>query len=201
MLREGRRQYTGNRTRERQTSREVEAQSYRALLRRGGRAAGKRVLMRSFYSSYAGSETVHSEKGIVGGLLLAMVVSTLLASVVAVLVFPANSTRGAATLSPNFARSQVVGGLADPTAMAFAPDGRLFVAEQRGTLRVVKAGGTLATFLDISGRVASAGGTRPVRGRLRPRFLQKPLRLSLLHAESDYHLLGPQPGDPRRRQW
>jgi len=41
--------------------------------------------------------------------------------------------------------------------MQFAPDGRLFVAEQRGTLRVVKAGVTLATFLDISGRVDSAG--------------------------------------------
>jgi glucose/arabinose dehydrogenase len=41
--------------------------------------------------------------------------------------------------------------------MEFAPDGRLFVAEQRGTLRVVKAGGTLATFLNISGRVDSRG--------------------------------------------
>ena len=41
--------------------------------------------------------------------------------------------------------------------MEFAPNSRLFVAEQRGTLRVVKAGGTLATFLDISGRVDSAG--------------------------------------------
>jgi glucose/arabinose dehydrogenase len=88
---------------------------------------------------------------------LAMVLCTLLASVVAVLAFSANSARGVATLPPNFARSQVVGGLASPTAMEFAPDGRLFVAEQRGTLRVVKAGGTLATFLDISGRVDSAG--------------------------------------------
>jgi glucose/arabinose dehydrogenase len=102
-------------------------------------------------------ETVRSEKGILGGLLLAMVVWTLLASVVAVLAFPANSARGAVTLPPNFARSQVVGGLAKPTAMEFAPDGRLFVAEQRGTLRVVKADGTLATFLNISGRVDSAG--------------------------------------------
>jgi glucose/arabinose dehydrogenase len=41
--------------------------------------------------------------------------------------------------------------------MEFAPEGRLFVAEQRGTLRVVKVGGSLATFLDISGRVNSAG--------------------------------------------
>jgi glucose/arabinose dehydrogenase len=86
-----------------------------------------------------------------------MVLCALLASVVAVLAFSADSARGAATLPPNFARSQVVGGLARPTAMEFAPDGRLFVAEQRGTLRVVKAGGNLATFLDISGRVNSAG--------------------------------------------
>jgi glucose/arabinose dehydrogenase len=88
---------------------------------------------------------------------LAMVICALLASVVAVLAFSANSARGAATLPPNFARSQVVGGLASPTAMEFAPDGRLFVAEQRGTLRVVKSGANLATFLDISGRVDSAG--------------------------------------------
>ena len=88
---------------------------------------------------------------------MAMVICALLASVVAVLAFSANSARGAATLPPNFARSQVVGGLASPTAMEFAPDGRLFVAEQRGTLRVVKSGANLATFLDISGRVDSAG--------------------------------------------
>jgi glucose/arabinose dehydrogenase len=113
--------------------------------------------MRSARSSYATSETARSDKGIVGGLLLAMGICTLLASVVAVLAFPANSAQGAVTLPPNFARSQVVGGLASPTAMEFAPDGRLFVAEQRGTLRVVKAGGTLATFLNISGRVDSAG--------------------------------------------
>jgi glucose/arabinose dehydrogenase len=113
--------------------------------------------VRSFHSSYASSRTVRSEKGNPGGLLLAMVLCGLLASFVAVLVFSANSARAGATLPPNFARSQVVGGLASPTAMEFAPDGRLFVAEQRGTLRVVKAGGKLATFLDISGSVDSVG--------------------------------------------
>src|SRR5215217_6408544 len=81
----------------------------------------------------------------------------LLATVVAVVAFSFNSARAGATLPPNFARSQLVGGLASPTAMEFAPDGRLFVAEQSGTLRVLKAGGKLATFLDISGRVDSAG--------------------------------------------
>jgi glucose/arabinose dehydrogenase len=86
-----------------------------------------------------------------------MLLCALLASVAAVLVSSAHSARGAAMLPPNFARSQVVGGLASPTTMEFAPDGRLFVAEQRGTLRVPKAGGNLATFLDISGSVDSAG--------------------------------------------
>ena len=95
--------------------------------------------------------------GIPGGLLLAMLLCALLASVAAVLAFSADSAQGAATLPPNFARSQVVGGLASPTAMEFAPDGRLFVAEQRGTLRVVKAGGNLATFVNISGKVDSEG--------------------------------------------
>jgi glucose/arabinose dehydrogenase len=129
--------------------------SYELRPRGGGRAAERKLLVRSSYSSYATPETVRPEKGILGWLLLAMVVCILLASVVAVLAFPANSARGAATLPPNFARSQVIGGLARPTAMEFAPDGRLFVAEQRGTLRVVKAGGTMATFLNISGRVDS----------------------------------------------
>src|SRR5215217_8508294 len=113
--------------------------------------------MRPVHCSYARSETIGSEKRILGGLLLAVVVCMLLASAVAVLAFPARSARGAATLPPDFVRSQVVGGLAHPTAMEFAPDGRLFVAEQRGTLRVVKAGGTLATVLDVSGRVDSTG--------------------------------------------
>jgi glucose/arabinose dehydrogenase len=113
--------------------------------------------VRSFHSSYASSKTVQCEKGIPGGLLLAMVSCALLASVVAVFVFSFNTARAGASLPPHFARSQVVGGLASPTAMEFAPDGRLFVAEQRGTLRVLKAGGKLATFLDISGSVDSAG--------------------------------------------
>jgi glucose/arabinose dehydrogenase len=113
--------------------------------------------MRTPHPSYAGSQTVGSEKRTLGRLLLAMAVFTLLASVVAVVAFPASNARGAAMLPPNFAHSRVVGGLASPTAMEFAPDGRLFVAEQRGTLRVLKAGGTLATFLDISRRVDSKG--------------------------------------------
>lgn len=46
----------------------------------------------------------------------------------------------AATLPASFAEALVASGLADPTAMAFAPDGRLFVCQQGGQLRVIENG-------------------------------------------------------------
>ena len=50
---------------------------------------------------------------------------------------------GATTLPGGFTEQPVVAGLIAPTAMAFAPDGRIFVCEQTGTLRVISAAGTL----------------------------------------------------------
>jgi glucose/arabinose dehydrogenase len=56
----------------------------------------------------------------------------------------------AATLPAGFVESQIASGLRRPTAMTFAPDGRLFVCEQAGTLRLVKDGVLLATpFLSL----------------------------------------------------
>ena len=52
---------------------------------------------------------------------------------------------GAATLPANFTESQIANGLTNPTAMTFAPDGRLFVCQQGGQLRVIKNGTLLAT--------------------------------------------------------
>ncbi len=46
----------------------------------------------------------------------------------------------AQTLPVGFSAERVVNGLANPTAMALAPDGRIFVAEQGGKLRVIKNG-------------------------------------------------------------
>jgi glucose/arabinose dehydrogenase len=51
----------------------------------------------------------------------------------------------AATVPTNFSESQIAMGLTNPTAMAFAPDGRLFVCQQGGQLRVIKNGALLAT--------------------------------------------------------
>jgi glucose/arabinose dehydrogenase len=62
----------------------------------------------------------------------------------------------AATLPTGFTEALVASGLSSPTAMQFAPDGRLFVAEQGGRLRVIKNGALLSTpFLTLT--VSSVG--------------------------------------------
>lgn len=67
-----------------------------------------------------------------------------------------------ATLPGNFSEVQVASGILSPTAMAFAPDGRLFVCEQRGKLRVIKNGSLLATpFLSLG---VDAQGERGLLG-------------------------------------
>src|SRR6267378_171555 len=65
------------------------------------------------------------------------------------------SSLAAATLPSGFMETQI-SGLSSPTAMDFAPDGRLFVCLQSGTLRVIKNGALLPTpFLTLT--VDSAG--------------------------------------------
>ena len=57
----------------------------------------------------------------------------------------------AATLPAGFAETQIANGLSSPTAMDFAPDGRLFVCLQGGNLRVIKNGALLPTpFLTLT---------------------------------------------------
>jgi uncharacterized protein (TIGR03437 family) len=60
-------------------------------------------------------------------------------------------TAAAATLPAGFVETQIASGLSSPTAMDFAPDGRLFVCLQGGNLRVVKNGALLPTpFLTLT---------------------------------------------------
>ena len=51
--------------------------------------------------------------------------------------------RALLTVASGFTESLFVDDLDNPTAMAFAPDGRLFVAEQGGTVRIVAPDGSL----------------------------------------------------------
>jgi glucose/arabinose dehydrogenase len=62
----------------------------------------------------------------------------------------------AATLPTGFTETMIASGLTSPTAMDFAPDGRLFICLQGGQLRVIKNGSLLATpFVTLT--VDSAG--------------------------------------------
>jgi glucose/arabinose dehydrogenase len=69
----------------------------------------------------------------------------------------------AATLPAGFTETQFGSNLSGvPTAMAFAPDGRLFVCQQNGQLRVIKNGTLLATpFVSLS---VSSSGERGLLG-------------------------------------
>jgi glucose/arabinose dehydrogenase len=90
--------------------------------------------------------------------LFATMTVALVGSVGTLLALPVGPAQGAATVLTGFTNSQVVSGLATPTDMEFAPDGRLFVAEQAGRVRIAKPpDGALATFLNISTKVDSSG--------------------------------------------
>jgi glucose/arabinose dehydrogenase len=61
------------------------------------------------------------------------------------------------TFPSGFSRVQVANNISSPTVLAFAPDGRIFVAQQGGALRVIKNGVLLATpFITLSS-VSSSG--------------------------------------------
>ena len=63
------------------------------------------------------------------------------------------------TVLPGFSESVLASGLVQPTAMTLAPDGRIFVAEKGGTLRVVQNGAVLATpFLTVGVNTVSERG-------------------------------------------
>jgi glucose/arabinose dehydrogenase/PKD repeat protein len=64
---------------------------------------------------------------------------------------------GAATVPPGFEDVTIASGLNFPTAVTYAPDGRIFVAEQPGRVRVILADGTLRAqpLLEISDHVNS----------------------------------------------
>ncbi|HYN21306.1 MAG TPA: PQQ-dependent sugar dehydrogenase [Thermoanaerobaculia bacterium] len=60
------------------------------------------------------------------------------------LVFALAPSSRAATLPPGFVETRLATGLDRPTAMTVAPDGRVFVCEEKGRLRVIKNGALLA---------------------------------------------------------
>ncbi|MGI9108194.1 MAG: PQQ-dependent sugar dehydrogenase [Pyrinomonadaceae bacterium] len=80
----------------------------------------------------------------------------------AFLIVGATFSLRAATLPAGFTETIVAGNLTSATAMAIAPDGRIFVCLQGGSLRVVKNGALLTTpFLTVT---VNASGERGLLG-------------------------------------
>ena len=102
-----------------------------------------------------------------------------------------------ATLPTGFAESLLVSGLSSPTAMAFAPDGRLFVvrAGRSAARRSRTARCSPTPFVTLTRGLV--GRARPARRRLRPRLRHEPLRLRLLHGDDARR---PQPRQPLHRE-
>jgi hypothetical protein len=89
----------------------------------------------------------------------------LLTGFFAIVTFIPSSSLHAANLPAGFTESQFGGlgaNMASPTAMAFAPDGRLFICTQGGSLYVIKNGVLLGTpFLTVP---VDASGERGLLG-------------------------------------
>ena len=104
-------------------------------------------------------------------------------------VFAACLSSPAAILPPGFTETQFGASLSGlPTAMEFAPDGRLFVCLQTGQVRIIKNGLLLLTpFLDIQ---VDSSGERGLLGiAFDPNFTSN-------HYLYSSHLAGSQPGQP-----
>ena len=84
------------------------------------------------------------------------------ASAFALALLAAAAPATPATLPTGFTETLVASGLSNPTAMAFAPDGRIFVCLQGGQLRVIKDGALLAApFLTVT---VNSSGERGLLG-------------------------------------
>jgi glucose/arabinose dehydrogenase len=89
--------------------------------------------------------------------LTVLAIGMAVAALTAALAGSVTPVHSAPVLPQGFTNSQVVSGLTNPTDMEFAPDGRLFITEDAGRVRIAKPDGTLSTFLDISTKVDSKG--------------------------------------------
>lgn len=82
----------------------------------------------------------------------------LIAGMISLATFPAFAQQ----LPDGFSRVAVSSGLNKPTVVAFSPDGRIFVAQQGGALRVIKNGSLLSTpFVSLN---VNASGERGLIG-------------------------------------
>ena len=90
----------------------------------------------------------------------------------------------------------MVAGLTQPTSVAWAPDGRMFVVEKEGVLKVVAPGAqTATTVLDIRNEVPLVLGSRAAGAGRGLQLRHQRLRLPVLHVRAAPADAGPGGGD------
>ncbi len=100
----------------------------------------------------------HRDRTFRFSVLLRLLLAAVLATMPLLALPPAPATaQGAINLPHGFISEIVAEGMNLPTSFALAPDGRIFVAEKAGRVRVIKDGQLLETpFIDLSGEVNDA---------------------------------------------
>jgi glucose/arabinose dehydrogenase len=126
---------------------------------------------------------------------LAVSVALVLGSLAALVVGTAPAA-GAATLPDGFQESVVFSGLTQPTAVRFAGDGRVFVAEKRGVIKVFDSlsDATPTTFADLNVNVYNFWDRGLLGMTLAPNFPTDPY-VYLLYTYD--HMLGSTAAAPR----
>ena len=92
------------------------------------------------------------------------------------------SPAGASTLPTGFRDSVVLSGLTNPTVLQFAPDGRIFVGQKNGVIKVFQSltDTNPVTFADLSSKVDDYWDRGLLGMALAPNFPTRPVRLRAL---------------------
>lgn len=116
--------------------------------------------------------------------------------VMAAVILPAGIATKAEAAPAGFVTEVVASGLEVPTGMAFAPDGRIFVAEKGGKVKIIKNGAVLPTpFLDFSSKINTAGDRGLLAIALDPSFASnKYVYLAYTYENSPGNYEGPKTG-------
>jgi len=99
-----------------------------------------------------------------------LVVGMVAAALMVTAAWNVGPAHGATVLPQGFTQTQVTDGLVAAHDMEFAPDGRLFVAQQDGIVLIVNPDGTKSTFLDISSQVYQQNSMGLIGITLDPQF-------------------------------
>jgi glucose/arabinose dehydrogenase len=108
----------------------------------------------------------------------------------------------AATLPPGFQESVVFSGLTNPTAVRFSPDGRVFVAEKRGVIKVFDSltDPTPDVFADLNVNVYNFWDRGLLGMTLAPNFPTDPYVYVLYTYDHELGSTRPAPRSARRNR-